>query len=163
MSWLLLVTPEANSLVAPWRLQHDWAARQGVPAHVTVRSPFLEPGDWPRISRPVLESLIPVRITLARMEDRPGALVILAEPDEHLREMTAAIGRAWPELPRHKAEFERPHYHITVVRTEDPEARDRASEAIGRHLPMEVTGTELWATARSVEAGLVRSVLAVVR
>jgi hypothetical protein len=163
VSWLLLVTPEADSLVAPWRAEHDWAAEQGVPAHVTVRTPFLEAGDWPSISRPVLEPFLPVRLRLAHMEDRPGALVILAEPDEQLRELTAAIGRLWPELPRHKAEYERPRYHMTVVRTQDPALRRRASDAITPQLPIEVAGTELWATATTARAGLVHHVLAAVK
>lgn len=123
MSWLLLMTPEADR----WRAAHDWASRYGVSAHVTVRSPFLEPREWPDAARAGLESLLPVRLRLARLEDRPGDLVIMVEPDEQLRELTRAIGGVWPELPRHKEAFERPRYHVTVVRTADLEVRTRAS------------------------------------
>jgi hypothetical protein len=162
VSWLLLMTPEADSLVAPWRAEHDWASRYGISAHVTVRTPFLEPHMWPDIGQAKLESLLPVRLTLARLEDRPGALVILVEPDDQLRDITRAIGGAWPELPPHKANFERPRYHVTVARTRDPEVRGRASEAIAPYLPMQVTGTELWATSGSPDTGLIRTVLAAV-
>lgn len=154
------MTPEADSLVQPWRAEHDWASRYGISAHVTVRSPFLEPDEWPDPGHAGLESLLPVRLTLARLEDRPGALVIVAEPDEHLRDLTRAVDSLWPELPPHKEAFERPQYHVTVARTADSDVRRRASEAIAPHLPLEVGGTELWATAGSPEAGVVRSVLA---
>jgi hypothetical protein len=39
--WLLLITREAEPLVGRWRAEHDAAARFGIPAHVTVRTPFL--------------------------------------------------------------------------------------------------------------------------
>jgi hypothetical protein len=160
--WLLLMTPEADSLVAPWRVEHDWATRYGISAHVTVRSPFLEPHEWPNAAQAKLDSLLPVRLTLSRLEDRPGALVILVEPDEQLRNLTTAIGSVWPKLPPHKDEFERPRYHVTVARTQDPEVRGIASDAIAAHLPVEVRGTALWATAGSPETGLVHRVLAAV-
>jgi hypothetical protein len=147
MSWLLLMTPEADPLVDQWRMKHDWSAQYGVSAHVTVRTPFLEPADWSELPDAALQALIPLKgVRLARLEDRPGGLVVLIEPDE--------------QLPPHQPAFARPRYHITVMRTQDPDARRRASEAIARHLPMEVTGTELWATSGSQEAGLVRSVFA---
>jgi 2'-5' RNA ligase superfamily len=154
------MTPEADSLVAPWRLEHDWASLYGVTAHVTVRSPFLDPDEWPNAELATLDSLLPVSLTLAQLEDRPGALVILVDPDEQLREVTTAIGNVWPELPPHKDEFERPRYHVTVARTQDPEVRRMASDAIAPHLPVEVNGTALWATAGSPEAGLVHRVIA---
>lgn len=162
MSSLLLMTPEADSLVAPWREEHDWASRHGITAHVTVRSPFLEPQRWGAAEQAGLKSLLPVGVTLAQLEDRPGGLVILVEPDQPLRDLTAAIGRAWPELPPHQAAFERPRYHITVVRTKDREVRRSAFEAIGPRLPLDVAGTELWATYGSPETGLKHSVFATV-
>jgi hypothetical protein len=40
MSHLLLMTPEADTLVAELRADHDWTAAHGIGAHVTVRTPF---------------------------------------------------------------------------------------------------------------------------
>jgi hypothetical protein len=90
LMWLLLMTPEAESLVDPWRAQHDPAARFGIPAHVTVYTPFLPPEDWQDPALSLLERFLPTEVTLARLENRPGGLVILAEPDDHLRAITAA-------------------------------------------------------------------------
>jgi 2'-5' RNA ligase len=158
--WLLLITPDADPLVGPWRAEHDSSAGYGIPAHVTVRSPFLPPEMWadPTLSR--LKRFLPVPVTLARLEDRPGALVIVAEPDSRLRELTEATSRAWPTLPPHKADHRPFAYHMTVVRTPNNRLRTRAAEAIAPHLPLHVTGTELWAAAESPASGLRHTVVA---
>jgi|SRR5262245_27417615 len=158
--WLLLITPEADPLVAPWRAEHDYAARYGIPAHVTVRTPFLPPEQWrdPALSR--LEAFLPFELTLERLEDRPGALVILAEPDDELRGLTEAVGSTWAALPPHKGNRPDLAYHLTVVRTPDDSIRSQARDAIAPHLPLGVTGTELWASAGSEEQGLEHAVVA---
>jgi 2'-5' RNA ligase superfamily len=157
--WLLLITPAAESLVGRWRAEHDDAARFGIPAHVTVRTPFLPPEHWrdPAFSR--LERFLPTDVTLARLENRPGGLVIIAEPDDELREITEAVGMSWPTLPPHKGNRPDLAYHMTVVRTANDRIRSEASEAIAPHLPRRVTGTEMWASEGSLEDGLRHAVV----
>ena len=102
--WLLLITPDAESLVGRWRARHDAAARFGIPAHVTVRTPFLPPEHWRDPALSVLERFLPIDVTLSHLENRPGALSpIVVEPDDELRELTKAVGLSWPTLPPHKA------------------------------------------------------------
>ena len=158
--WLLLVTPDAEPLVATWRAEHDPSARFGVPAHVTVRSPFLPPERWtdPALTR--LAEFLPLTLTLARVEDRRGALVVVAEPDDRLRELTEATTRTWPLLPPHKPDHRPFAYHVTVVRSPDRRIRSNATDAIAPHLPLRVTGTELWAAAESPEHGFRHAVVA---
>lgn len=145
--FLLLMTPDADPLVGRWRAKHDWAAKWGIGAHVTVRTPFLPPPEWgdPQIQQ-VLEPYLPLTINLARLENRPGALVVLAEPDNELRLVTAAVSAAWPSLPPHRGGRPDFAYHVTVVRTPDPHARDAAAAEIAPRLPMQVIGAEVWAT-----------------
>ena len=135
--------------------------RYGVPAHVTVRMPFLEPHHWDDRAFSELASFLPLQVTLARLEDRPGALVVVAEPDEHLRDLTDAVGRLWPSLPPHKPSYARYQYHVTVVRTADADIRSRATNAIAPQLPLHVTGTALWAAHGSLDVGLEHAVVAV--
>jgi hypothetical protein len=144
--WLLLITPEVEPLVGSWRAEHDAAARDGIPAHVTVRTPFLPSEHWtdPRLA--ALGELLPVEVTLARLENRPGALVIVVEPDHELRAITDAVGSAWPTLPPHKGNRPDLAYHVTVARTEDEAVRSEASDEISPHLPLKVSGTEFWAS-----------------
>ena len=158
--WLLLITPDADPVVGTWRAEHDSASRHGIPAHVTVRSPFLPPDHWadPTLSR--LKTFLPMPLTLARLEDRPGALVIVVEPDDHLRELRAATTQAWPTLPPHKENHRPFAYHMTVVRTPDARVRSNAGEALAPHLPLVVTGTEMWAACKAPENGLRHAVVA---
>ena len=160
---LLLITPGAELLVAAWRAEHDWAARYGIPAHVTVRTPFLAPDRWrdPRLE--ALRQLLPVQLSLARLENRPGALVVLVEPDAELRRVSDAVGELWPELPPHRAEHAHVAYHVTVVRTADALVRARALKAIAPQLPLDVTGIELWAAHGSPDRGARHAVVASAR
>ncbi len=161
---LLLITPGAEPLVGSWRAEHDWSAGWGIPAHVTVRLPFLSPADWGEADvGHLVERFLPMPVTLARLENRPGALVIVVEPDRRLREMTAAVSAAWPQLPPHRDNRPDLAYHVTVVRTEDGSVRAAAQQAIAPFLPLQVEGTELWAAAGSPEEGAVHTVLATVR
>jgi hypothetical protein len=157
--WLLLRTPEAESIVDPWRAEHDPAARFGIPAHVTVYTPFLPPEDWRDPGLSLLERFLPIEVTLARLENRPGALVILAEPDDELRAITEAVRLSWPALPAHKGNRPDLAYHMTVVRTANDSVRSNARDAIAPHLPLRVTGTEMWASAGSPEDGLHHAVV----
>ena len=158
--WLLLITPGAEPLVAKWRAEHDVYARHGIPAHVTVRTPFLPSEQWsdPRLA--ALCELLPVEVTLARLENRPGALVIVVEPDDGLREITAAVGSAWPILPPHKGNRPDLAYHLTVVRTEDEDIRSEAADEISPQLPLTVSGTEFWASADVPDESLRHAVVA---
>jgi 2'-5' RNA ligase superfamily protein len=157
--WLLLITPDAEPLVGDWRAEHDPAARFGIPAHVTVRTPFLAAEYWSDPALRSLEGFLPVDVTLARLENRPGALVIVVEPDEALREITQATTLAWPTLPPHKGNRPDLAYHLTVVRTENDRVRSQAVQAIAPHLPLRVTGTEMWATEGSTDKDLRHAVV----
>ena len=157
--WLLLMTPDAEPLVDPWRADHDAAARFGIRAHVTIRTPFLPPERWQDPAFSSLERFLPTDVTLARLEDRPGALVLIAEPDDALRAITEAVTSCWPTLPPHKGNRPDLAYHMTVVRTASDHVRSEASEAIAPHLPLRVTGTELWASAGTLEDGLQHAVV----
>jgi hypothetical protein len=158
--WLVLITPEADSLVGRWRGEHDPAARFGIPAHVTVRTPFLAPERWRDPSLEPLERFLPIDVTLARLENRPGALVVLVEPDDSLRAITEAVTLSCPSLPPHKGNRSDLAYHVTVVRTDDNRIRSEASKAIEPELPLRVTGTELWAVSGSHDEGLQHAVVA---
>jgi hypothetical protein len=158
--WLLLITPDAESLVGRWRAEHDVAARFGIPAHVTVRTPFLPLECWRDPALSLLERFLPIDVTLSHLENRPGGLVLIVDPDDELRGMTEAVGVSWPTLPPHKGDRADLAYHMTVVRTANEGIRSQASKAIAPQLPLRVTGTEMWASEGSLEDGLRHAVVA---
>jgi hypothetical protein len=161
MSHLLLMTPEADTLVAELRADHDWTAAHGIGAHVTVRTPFFGvAAARERDIERTLGSFLPLEVTLSRLEDRRGALVVLAEPDERLWALTDAASAAWPELGAHKDGRPDVAFHVTVVRTPDPALRRDAVDAIGPSLPATVLGTELRVAERTAAGGVAWAVVA---
>ena len=144
MAGVCLPLPEAEPLVDPFRREHDWTYEAGLSAHVTVRMPF--PSEFllePQTVSSVIDEFLPMEVVLARLEDREGGLVVLVEPDAQLRRLTNAIGDACTGLPPHR-EGQRFAYHVTVVRTGDPEIRNDAAKAIETRLPLVAVGRELW-------------------
>jgi hypothetical protein len=140
-----VVVPAADAVVAGWRAEHDWVAAAGLPAHVTVRSPI--PGVTALDTDALVEiarAFLPLPVTLARLEDRQGALVVVAEPDDELRTLTAAFDDVLPGLPPHRGGRADVAYHVTAVRTADPSARGAAAAELAPHLPLEAQATALW-------------------
>jgi hypothetical protein len=129
-------------VLGPWRGDHDWTARNGLPTHVTVRVPVptdidLNPDRVAEAAEP-----LPVRVTLARLEDRAGALVAVAEPDRELRRLTERLDTLG-ELPPHRDARPDLAYHATIVRTPDPDVRRAAADAIRPQLPLSEAAGEL--------------------
>ena len=56
--------------------------------------PFLVADDWQDPSFQTLAEFLPLEVSLSRLEDRPGALVVLVEPDDDmlLGKATRALG-----------------------------------------------------------------------
>ena len=142
-SAVLLCVPEAEPIVHAWRSTGDPSAARGVPAHVTLLTPFL-PGD--QIDAGVLGELawffagvdaFRVRFSAIGCFDDEG--VVFLEPDGvALDELAEALALRWPETPPYGGKHEHPHAHLTVVHTADGELRSRAGAAVERRLPLEV-------------------------
>lgn len=82
----MLPVPEAEPLVGRWRLEHDPTARSGVPAHITLLSPF-RPASWLG-EQDVAElaaffrAVQPATFALTHFGDYPGILTLRLEPAE---------------------------------------------------------------------------------
>jgi hypothetical protein len=113
-SALVVMVPEAEALVRPFRERHDPSAAAGVPAHVTVLYPFLPPDA---IDARVLDDLraclrrfAPIHCSLGPIRRFPGVLYLAPDPDEPFRQLTLAIwerfrtppyGGKWPDIVPH--------------------------------------------------------------
>jgi 2'-5' RNA ligase len=137
-----LLVPGAERVVGHWRQEHDWVATCGLGAHVTVRSPFANRLERATVE-PVVRAHLPLTLTLARIENRPGALVVVVEPDDELRRLTATFDTIVPTLPRHRGGRADLAYHVTVVRTADADIRAAAAAEIERALPLAVEARAL--------------------
>lgn len=142
-SAVLLCVPEAEPVVHAWRSTGDPSAARGVPAHVTLLTPFL-PAD--QLDAGVLAELawffagvdaFSVRFSAVGCFEDSGVLYL--EPDgSSLDQLADALARRWPEAPPYQGRHAHPHAHLTVVHTDDGELRTRAGAAVERRLPLEV-------------------------
>ena len=118
---VVVLVPEAEPVVAPYRLGLDRAAAWGVPAHVTVLYPFLEPA---RLDEDVLDRLgaavrgVPAfEATLAAVGwfgDEVAWLAPDPVADAAFRALTAAAYDAFPDHPPYGGAHEDVVPHLTL-------------------------------------------------
>ena len=122
-SALIVPVPVAEPLIAPWRTSYDPSANQGVPAHITLLYPFVEPD---LIDASVLERIDqiaavtkPFRFRLNRTERYPALLVLPPEPATGFVELRERLLTAWPEIVPYGGRYgDRPPPHVTVAWSE---------------------------------------------
>ena len=148
--------PEAEPAVAAIRLAHDSSAPLGVPAHVTILVPFLEPEDVDESA--VAEVLAPFErfpFVLDRVERFPEGVVWLhPEPSAPFNALTDAFVARWPDHPPYEGAHETVIPHLTL--SEEPVEVD--VELPIACLARDVTLIELgddgrWGTRRRFELG----------
>jgi 2'-5' RNA ligase len=148
---VLLCVPEAEELVGPWRDKADPSAARGVPAHVTLLTPFLSAD---RIDTGVIGELgwffagvDAFEIRFDRVGEFLDAGVVYLDPVGHeLDDLAAALARRWPETPPYAGRVDAPHAHLTVAHSDDPALRAQAADAVTGGLPLGATAAQaaLW-------------------
>lgn len=115
---LLILVPEAEPLVDHWRQRFDPSALVGVPAHITVLSPFLDADEL------VPETIAELRALFAGHDafdvqfhgfgQFPGLLYLDPEPAEPIRALTEAVVARWPERQPYGGAYEGITPHLTI-------------------------------------------------
>lgn len=140
-SGLVLLTPALDDRFGDLRAVHDPAARQGMPAHVTVLYPFMDPKLITPAARARLAAAIAgfrrLELSFARVGRFPEALWLAPEPTEPLVALTRAIAAVFPGYPPYGGQFPTLIPHVTLAMGEgldlgalEPEVRRRLSPAI---------------------------------
>src|SRR5688572_2580481 len=96
MTALIFPIPEANAILAPWRLRYTKEGPRGMPAHITVLYPFAAAGT---LDEPAHDSLARViaghsafRFVLPTMERwQDGILVLTVEPREPFNALITGV------------------------------------------------------------------------
>jgi len=169
-SALIVLIPEAEFLVSPFRERFDRAAAAGVPAHVTLLYPFKPPHE---LGSDVRESLAELfshfqsfDVSFSRTETFPGVLYLAPEPDETFRRLTGEIFKQFPETPPYGGEFTEVIPHLTVADVGNSQLLDEIAaefetEANGR-MPIRASVREVclidnesgrWMTRQSFRLG----------
>ncbi|THD82629.1 MAG: 2'-5' RNA ligase family protein [Phenylobacterium sp.] len=140
-SGLVLLAPDLEPRIGDLRALHDPAARQGMPAHVTVLYPFMDPVDFGPTPRGRLADAVrgfpAFDLSFSRVGRFPEVLWIAPEPAEAILALVAAIVGAFPEFPPYGGQFETVIPHVTVAHGDgldlgalEPELRRRLADPV---------------------------------
>lgn len=138
----------AEPLVGRHRDHLDAAAAMGIPAHVTVLYPFVEPTD---VTEKLMATLAAVVGSVSSFECRllstrwfgDDVLWLDPEPAQPFRQLTAAVWAAFPEYPPYGGAHDDVVPHLTVAerRLADMPVLRAAEQAVKPDLPLATTVT----------------------
>jgi hypothetical protein len=131
-SALVVLVPEAEPLVGPYRERFDNSAAAGLGAHITLLYPFVEPEA---IGESTLDALTdcfagfaPVAFRLTAIRRFPDETLYLApDPDEPFHKLTLAIWQRFPDRPPYGGAYPDIVPHLSVGRFSDPEEMNRVA------------------------------------
>jgi 2'-5' RNA ligase len=147
----MIHVPEAEPVVAHWRLRHTSDARLGIPPHVTLLVPWIPTDELSAGEEGRLAALIgqaePFDVTFARTARFPEVLYLEPQPSEPFSALTEAIATAWPEHPPYEGVHQIVIPHLTVAESEDEGLLERIRADVEPKLPLEtrVSDAQLYA------------------
>jgi 2'-5' RNA ligase len=120
------------------RRHEDFAAKVGVPPHVTLLFPFMPAAALtPAIRRGLAEiaaTVEPVDVRFAEVGRFPGIVYLVPDPARPFAALTDAIAARFPEYPPYEGAFEEVIHHLTLVESATAPL-DEIALAAQRHLP----------------------------
>ncbi|MGN6797498.1 MAG: 2'-5' RNA ligase family protein [Gaiellaceae bacterium] len=113
---LIVAIPEAEPAVGALRLEHDWSAPLGVPAHVTILFPFADAADVDEdATADLLAPFAPFDVELDRVERfDDGPVWLHPEPSAPFAALTDAVWRRFPDYPPYEGAHDVVIPHLTV-------------------------------------------------
>jgi len=168
-SALVVVVPEAEQLVGPFREKYDPSAAAGMPPHITLLYPFKPPDD---ISEAELGNLSlcfaclgQFDFSLAAIRRFAGGVLYLApEPDEPFRRLSLVIWQRYPKVPPYGAKYSNIVPHLTVAQLADERQLDHIADQFARasqgKLPIRATASEIALVEKRAGSWQARTTLA---
>ena len=100
-SALMVLVPQSEAVVRPFRDRYDPSAAEGVPAHITVLYPFKSPDKIDDATlcqlRDYFLCLEPIPFSLSTIGRLPTeVLYLVPQPDEPFRQLTLSISEFVP-------------------------------------------------------------------
>lgn len=130
-SALVVLIPEAESLVETFRKLYDPSAAIGVPAHVTILYPFKSPDELTTDVITTLRELflkIPSFTTsFPDVQRSPDMLYLAPVPSEPFRQLTEIVAKHFPDTPPYGGAFIEIIPHLTVAQVRDFQQLDEIS------------------------------------
>lgn len=159
-SSLVVPIPEAATAIHGLRLRFDPGAAAGMPAHVTLLHPFVEPAA---IDHAVLEKLRcaiwkngAFRVVFETIESFPSGTVYLRpSPARPFAALTEQLVREFGIEP-YAGLFDTITPHLTIGQRMSPQDATLVREEVMSLLPIEAVAAEVWLVAGSNETEWVR-------
>ena len=134
-SALVILVPEAESLVKPFGDKYDPSAAKGCPAHVTLLYPFKPPveiteADLDNLKR-CFSRFPPFHFTLLSTRRFSNTLYFAPQPDEPFRQLTFTIWDCYPETPPYGGVYSDVVPHLTVADQLPDEQLNRIAAELG--------------------------------
>jgi 2'-5' RNA ligase len=134
-SALVILVPEADPLVGPFRSFFDPSAAQGVPAHVTLLYPFVEPAKIDAKTADKLagcfRNFAPFDFVLTGPKRLPPETLCLdPEPADAFRELTKAIWKLFPDHPPYGGKWPDIMPHLTLGQFASEDELDANTEML---------------------------------
>ena len=127
-SALVVLIPEAESLVKSFRDQYDPSAAVGVPAHVTILYPFKPPDELTADVITTLQDLISrqpgFNVSFQELQEFPDILYLAPIPAEPFRHLTEIVAGRYPETPPYGGTFSEIIPHLTVAQASELQRLD---------------------------------------
>jgi 2'-5' RNA ligase len=136
---VLVAVPEAEPVVDAWRQRYTLDAPEGIPAHVTILFPFVEPERLEAVEQRLAELVAGTpafEVAFARTARLPEVLYLQPEPAEPFAALTKAIEREWPDQPPYGGHYETIVPHLTVAESPDGALLDRITAEVESQLPV---------------------------
>lgn len=147
----MVLIPEAEGLVKPFRDRFDPSAAKGMPAHVTILFPFKPPSELtPAVGEAltvILSQSPRFSVSLSRLGRFPDALYLAPEREEPFQRLTRLVVERFPEHPPYEGEFAENYPHLTIAQLPEPDHLDDITVDFQRaahgRLPIRATVSEV--------------------
>lgn len=136
ISAFVVKVPSAEPLVGDLRERFDATTKLGVPAHITVLVPFMDPQHiTPAVlerAQHALNEVAAFSFSLGMVARFPTTAYLAPEPPEPFTAMTRALVEVFPDFQPYGGEHQGLIPHLTVAHGEPFEADAAAAELQGR-------------------------------
>jgi 2'-5' RNA ligase len=116
---LVVLVPEAESVVSEVRARHDPSVQLGVPAHVTLLFPFMPPAAISASVQGSLRSLFAqfqsFSVRFVEVRRWPQEAYLSPEPSAPFIALTHGLASAFPEYPPYEGRHAQIVPHLTVA------------------------------------------------
>ncbi len=127
-SALVVLIPEAESLVETFRKRYYSSAPIGFPAHVTILYPFKSPDelttDLSMTLRELFSKQASFTVSFLEVLRFPDMLYLAPVPAEPFRQLTEIIVKHFPETPPYGGAFAEIIPHLTIAQVGDSQQLD---------------------------------------